>query len=329
MSSGRSVEGAAGGDAVGRGLAVGVAVAAVARRARGVAGVRRGGSIRGRCRLVMRSIWCGCWIGSVGWLRRRRRRRRVGWRSRRCGRRRVIVRRRTGWPRRRASVWVRRSSCWRPRRSWRRRRWWTRRSSAGVVSPRQARAAARAEAAQPGAGARLVAKAGSVSVTELETDANRIVAAASSETPEAKAERHRKARRVFHGVDADGMGWGRWRAPIAEHTRLVALLEAEQQKVFAEARARGDREPIGGLRRRRVLPDRRPRRPQDRAGAPTRRGRRLRSCGWRRRGGRGLVVHEDDRPGRPRPPSTAVPWRRVRCARSPGRARSRSRMRGG
>ena len=112
------------------------------------------------------------------------------------------------------------------------------------MSPRQARAAARAEKAQPGAGERLVAKAGSVSVTELENDANRIVAAASSETPEAKAERHRKARQVFHGVDADGMGWGRWRAPIAEHTRLIAQLEAEQQKVFAEARARGDREPM-------------------------------------------------------------------------------------
>ncbi len=83
-----------------------------------------------------------------------------------------------------------------------------------------------------------------MSVTELENDANRIVAAASSETPEAKAERHRKARQVFHGVDADGMGWGRWRAPIAEHTRLIAQLEAEQQRVFAEARARGDREPM-------------------------------------------------------------------------------------
>ena len=70
------------------------------------------------------------------------------------------------------------------------------------------------------------------------------MAAASTESPEAKAERHRKTRRIFHGVNADGMGFGGWLAPIAEHTRLVAQLEAEQQQVFAEARARGDREPM-------------------------------------------------------------------------------------
>jgi hypothetical protein len=114
----------------------------------------------------------------------------------------------------------------------------------GVVSPRQARAAARAEQARPGEGRRLVAKAASVSVTELETDANRVIAAASSESEAEKVERHRKARSVVHGIDADGMGWGRWRAPIAEHARLVAQLEGEQSKVFAEARARGDREPV-------------------------------------------------------------------------------------
>jgi hypothetical protein len=112
----------------------------------------------------------------------------------------------------------------------------------GVVSPRQARAAVRAESAQPGAGARLVEKAPQVSVTELEADAGRVVAGASTETPEARAERHRKSRRIYHGVNADGMGYGGWLAPIAEHTRFVAQLEAEQAKVFAEAKARGERE---------------------------------------------------------------------------------------
>ena len=85
---------------------------------------------------------------------------------------------------------------------------------AGVVSPRQARAAARAEAAQPGEGARLVEKAGSVSVTELETDANRVVAAASMESPEAegRAASAEDTSGASTGVDADGMGYGGWRA---------------------------------------------------------------------------------------------------------------------
>ena len=70
----------------------------------------------------------------------------------------------------------------------------------GVVSPRQARAAARAEKAQPGEGARLVAKARSVSVTELETDAARIVAAGVDASRGGRRPlRHRRARRMFHG----------------------------------------------------------------------------------------------------------------------------------
>ncbi len=115
---------------------------------------------------------------------------------------------------------------------------------AGRVSTREAKAIGAAEAADPGAGQRLLAAIDTRSTKETETDAARIVASATSETPEAKAERHRRTRRIFHGVNADGMGFGGWLAPIAEHTRFVALLEAEQQQVFNEARARGDREPM-------------------------------------------------------------------------------------
>ena len=66
-----------------------------------------------------------------------------------------------------------------------------------------------------------------MSVTELETDANRIVAAASSESPEAKAERHRlrKKRMLRTGVDADGMGYGHWLLDPASTARLMALIE--------------------------------------------------------------------------------------------------------
>jgi len=76
-------------------------------------------------------------------------------------------------------------------------------------------------------------------------DAVRIVAAAAKESEAARAERHRKARRVSHGVDADGMGWGSWRLPIAEHTRIVAQLDGEKAKLFTESRASGDRELVG------------------------------------------------------------------------------------
>jgi hypothetical protein len=89
-----------------------------------------------------------------------------------------------------------------------------------------------------------VAKAPSVTLVELETDARRVEAAALNETPEQKAQRHHRSRRVTHGVDEDGMGWGRWKAPMAEHARLVAQIEGEAQRVFVEARASGEREPV-------------------------------------------------------------------------------------
>ncbi len=113
---------------------------------------------------------------------------------------------------------------------------------AGRVSTREAKAIGAAEAADPGAGQRLLAAIDTRSTKETETDAARIVASASSETPEAKTERHRKARRVFHGVNADGMGYGNWLLPIAEHTRIVAQLDGERSKVFEEAREAGTRE---------------------------------------------------------------------------------------
>ena len=115
--------------------------------------------------------------------------------------------------------------------------------SKGEVSPRQAKAIGRAEQADPDAGRRLLDGAGSRSTKETETEANRIVAGASSETPAEKAQRHHRSRKLWHAVDADGMGIGGWRLPIAEHTRLVSGLEAEQAAVFDENRLDGRREP--------------------------------------------------------------------------------------
>jgi len=114
----------------------------------------------------------------------------------------------------------------------------------GVVSTREAKAIGAAEAADPAAGRRLLDAAETRSTRETENDAARIVAAAAKESEAQKAERHRKARRVSHGVDGGGMGWGHWRLPIAEHTRIVAQLEGERSRVFDEARVAGDREPV-------------------------------------------------------------------------------------
>jgi hypothetical protein len=115
---------------------------------------------------------------------------------------------------------------------------------AGVVSVRQAKAIGAAEAVDPGAGRRLLDAATDRSTKETEDAAALVVAAASSETGAQRAERHRRQRKVFHGVNADGMGYGGWMLPIAEHVRVVAQLEGEQSKVFAAARAGGVREPV-------------------------------------------------------------------------------------
>jgi hypothetical protein len=112
----------------------------------------------------------------------------------------------------------------------------------GVVSPRQASAAARAEQARPGEGRRLVAKAASVSVTELETEANRVIAAAASETAAEKAERLHKKRNLRTGVDADGMGYGHWLLEPVPHARLMALIDANKDAIFHDARRSGVRD---------------------------------------------------------------------------------------
>jgi hypothetical protein len=115
---------------------------------------------------------------------------------------------------------------------------------AGRLSGKQASAVAKAEKADPAAGRQLVASAPGRTLNDVQSDARRIVSAASAETPEDTAARHRKARRVWHSVDADGMGIGGWRLPIAEHTKFVAGLEAEQAKVFDDQRRAGEREPV-------------------------------------------------------------------------------------
>ncbi len=114
----------------------------------------------------------------------------------------------------------------------------------GDVSRRQADAIAKVEKVSPEQGRALLEKAPDVSVPELEDEANRIVAAASPETDAERAERLRRARRVVdHGIGADGMGSGSWKLPPADHTRLMARLSAEKERLFRDRRTNGNHEP--------------------------------------------------------------------------------------
>jgi hypothetical protein len=113
---------------------------------------------------------------------------------------------------------------------------------AGVVSVRQAKAIGAAEAVDPGAGRRLLADAPNRSTRETEDAAARIVAAGSSETDAEKAERLRKKRSLRTGTDADGMGYGHWLLEPVSHARLMALIDANKDTVFHDARAAGLRE---------------------------------------------------------------------------------------
>jgi hypothetical protein len=85
----------------------------------------------------------------------------------------------------------------------------------GDLSIPKARAVGKAEAADPDAGAELVERAASegVTVKEIETDAARIVHAASGETEASRAERIRRNRSFRVGSNGDGSSWFHGIAP--------------------------------------------------------------------------------------------------------------------
>jgi hypothetical protein len=117
----------------------------------------------------------------------------------------------------------------------------------GRLSRRQAAAVGDLEKVAPDDARDLMARAGRLSVGELETESRRLVNAHTHENDGARIARHRRTRSLRTGTDPDGMGWGHWKLPPAEHARLVARLEALQGRVFVEARRRGDREPTHAL----------------------------------------------------------------------------------
>jgi hypothetical protein len=115
--------------------------------------------------------------------------------------------------------------------------------SSGRVSNRKGAAIGRAATADPERGRGLLEQADTMSLTEIETEAARITAAASTETDEQRVARHHKARRLRTGVNADGMGWGSWLMPLAEHTRFMNRIGDASHTAFHTARQSGVHEP--------------------------------------------------------------------------------------
>jgi hypothetical protein len=116
----------------------------------------------------------------------------------------------------------------------------------GDLSIPKARAVGKAEAADPDAGAELVERAASEAVTvrEIETDAARIVHAASGETETSRAERIRRNRSFRVGSNGDGSSWFHGIGPTTDIARLEAALKPILNDIFQDARQHGRREPV-------------------------------------------------------------------------------------
>jgi hypothetical protein len=116
----------------------------------------------------------------------------------------------------------------------------------GDLSIPKARAVGKAEAADPDAGAELVERAASegVTVKEIETDAARIVHAASGETEASRAERIRRNRSFRVGSNGDGSSWFHGIGPTTDIARLEAAIRPILDDIFQDARQQGRREPV-------------------------------------------------------------------------------------
>jgi hypothetical protein len=117
----------------------------------------------------------------------------------------------------------------------------------GDVSTREANATAKAEAADPQAGAELVrraAQAEGLSVREIEQDSARIVHAASGDSEAERAEKIRQRRSLRVGSAGDGSSWVHLNGPTADIARLEATLKPIIDGIFHDARRDGRREPF-------------------------------------------------------------------------------------
>jgi hypothetical protein len=114
---------------------------------------------------------------------------------------------------------------------------------AGRVSGRQAKVIAEAASVAPDVEAELLAAAERLSMRELQDKARRLVAAGSGESDAQRGARWHARRSVRTWVDGDGMGCGQWRLPPAAHARVLATIRNSRDRIFADARRQGLRDP--------------------------------------------------------------------------------------
>ena len=111
----------------------------------------------------------------------------------------------------------------------------------GRVSIEQAHAVTTAAEADPRAEGELLAFAEHESLRRLEAKAREVRLAADDDRV-GRFQRQRAARSVWHGIDDEGMGWGRWRLPPDDHAAVVNRLERQADREYKAADAEGRRE---------------------------------------------------------------------------------------
>ena len=111
----------------------------------------------------------------------------------------------------------------------------------GELSPEQVAAVADATAVAPDAEERLLGAARQLPLRELEAECGRTKVA--HRDADEQARRIRQQRRVRSWTDAEGMGHIKIQGPVEDTAAIMARVNAERDKVFAEARAQGRQEP--------------------------------------------------------------------------------------
>jgi hypothetical protein len=111
----------------------------------------------------------------------------------------------------------------------------------GHVSVEQAHAVTTAAAAAPDAEASLLDLAARKGLRHLEARA-RDVRLAADDDRLGRYHRQRATRRLHHGIDDDGMGWGRWHLPPDQHMAVVNRLERQADREYRRAYREGRRE---------------------------------------------------------------------------------------
>jgi hypothetical protein len=114
---------------------------------------------------------------------------------------------------------------------------------AGELSLEQAVAVSDAVEADPGSAPTLLATAATESLRTVRDQA-RMIKARAEDDRIGRYERQRRAMRLHHWVDTDGMGCGLWRLPPDLDAAVMACITEETKSVYAAARREGRRERL-------------------------------------------------------------------------------------